>query len=217
MSVGFSRGHDAVFMNEIARMGNDVGNFIFIDSYEQNWRDQMNQSLMDSLAIALESSGKLKFQITNAHQDYDSQAPVEANFIMRETRQQTEITTQPQQQTEEEEKKEARPAMIDTGDAAMQDDGEEDIFDMQLAHQEVLRQELLTQHLVLKLIVNGVEYDLTVDYETVQEPNADILLQAKLQFSKKRMFDFIQELQKKDKNARKGIYEQIKQIDQEMD
>ena len=37
MSVGFSRDHDAVFMNKIARFGTDVGNFIFIDSQEQNW------------------------------------------------------------------------------------------------------------------------------------------------------------------------------------
>jgi len=34
LSVGFSRGHDASFMNKIANFGSDVGNFIFIDSYE---------------------------------------------------------------------------------------------------------------------------------------------------------------------------------------
>lgn len=32
LSIGFSRGHDAVFMNKIANFGTDIGNFIFIDS-----------------------------------------------------------------------------------------------------------------------------------------------------------------------------------------
>jgi len=37
----------------------------------------------------------------------------------------------------------------------------------------------------------GVEHDLHVEFETVQEPSPEILMNAKLQFSKKRMFDFI--------------------------
>ena len=32
LSVGFSRGHDAAFMNRIANFGSDIGNFVFIDS-----------------------------------------------------------------------------------------------------------------------------------------------------------------------------------------
>jgi mannitol-1-phosphate/altronate dehydrogenase len=47
LSVGFSRGHDAAFMNRIANMGNEQGNFAFIDSYNDGWRDELNNSLMD--------------------------------------------------------------------------------------------------------------------------------------------------------------------------
>jgi len=32
LAVGFSRGHDAAFMNKIAGFGNEMGNFVFIDS-----------------------------------------------------------------------------------------------------------------------------------------------------------------------------------------
>jgi len=53
LSVGFSRGHDAAFMNRIANFGNDRGNFVFIDSYEEGWRDNLNESMLDSLEIAL--------------------------------------------------------------------------------------------------------------------------------------------------------------------
>ena len=66
LSVGFSRGHDAAFMNRIANFGNDIGNFVFIDSYEEGWRDNLNESMMDSLDIALESAAKVKFSIKNA-------------------------------------------------------------------------------------------------------------------------------------------------------
>ena len=37
LAVGFSRDHDAEFMNRIANFGNQRGNFIFIDSYNENW------------------------------------------------------------------------------------------------------------------------------------------------------------------------------------
>ena len=34
LAVGFSRDHDAEFMNRIANFGNQRGNFIFIDTYD---------------------------------------------------------------------------------------------------------------------------------------------------------------------------------------
>ena len=37
LSIGFSRDHNATFMNQIAQFGSSMGNFIFIDSYEPNY------------------------------------------------------------------------------------------------------------------------------------------------------------------------------------
>ena len=42
LSVGFSRNHDAAFMNRIANFGSEQGNFIFIDRSDENWRENMN-------------------------------------------------------------------------------------------------------------------------------------------------------------------------------
>ena len=42
LSVGFSRDHDAAFMNRIANFGSEQGNFIFIDRSDENWRENMN-------------------------------------------------------------------------------------------------------------------------------------------------------------------------------
>jgi hypothetical protein len=58
-------------MNRIANFGNQQGNFIFIDSYEDNWRNQMNESLLESLEIALESSAKVKFAMKNLPVGYE--------------------------------------------------------------------------------------------------------------------------------------------------
>lgn len=67
--------------------------------------------------------------------------------------------------------------------------------------------DVLTEHLAIELVVQGISSNLSVEYETVQEPSPNVLMNAKLQFAKKKMFDFIQDLQKQPKDARKGIYE----------
>ena len=50
---------------------------------------------------------------------------------------------------------------------------------------------MLTAGLSLQLLTVTGDHELIVDFETVQVPNPEILMQAKLQFSKKRIFDFI--------------------------
>ena len=69
----------------------------------------------------------------------------------------------------------------------------------------------------MKLLVVTGQEDLNLEFETVQNPKPEILMQSKLQFSKKRVFDYIQTLQKKSLGERKTIYQMIKQIDGQMD
>ena len=69
---------------------------------------------------------------------------------------------------------------------------------------------MLTDQLVFKLIVDGVEHDISLEFETVHDPSAELLLRSKIEFNQKRMFNFIQELQQKNRDERKAIYEKIK-------
>ncbi len=94
---------------------------------------------------------------------------------------------------------------------------EEEVFDILLTHQAVVKKEVLTDNLVLKLVTVTGEVPLQAEYETVQEPKPEMVLQAKLEFQKKRVFDFVQELQKKGQEDRKKIYAKIKQIDEQME
>lgn len=78
----------------------------------------------------------------------------------------------------------------------------------------MLSKELLNENLKVKMLTHITEAEMRVEFETQQDPAPEILMQARMQFSKKRIFDFIQELQKKDKDERQAIYGQIKQIDE---
>ena len=198
LSVGFSRGHDAVFMNRIANFGTDIGNFIFIDSYNQGWQDNLQQSLLDSLEIALESSAKVKFAMANPPVGYEQSVPAETQYVMREE----EEVKDPQQENAE------STVQIDTG--AKKQGDEDDILDILLTHQEVVKAEVLSNTLVLRLVTTTGETDLEVEFETQHDPRPEILLQASLQFAKTRLFKHIQDLQQKTRKERLEIYQLIK-------
>ena len=83
LSIGFSRGHDAVFMNRIANFGHDIGNFIFIDQGEAGWQDNLQQSLVESLDIALESSAKAKFSIKNPSFEHEEMVKADIDYVER--------------------------------------------------------------------------------------------------------------------------------------
>lgn len=68
---------------------------------------------------------------------------------------------------------------------------QEEIFDIDLSYQTIAETDMLTEHLSMTLLVSGVPHNLVVEFETVQEPSPNVLMKARLQFAKKRIFDFI--------------------------
>lgn len=50
-------------MNKIAQSGSNIGNFIYIDTRDANYKDQIKDALQDSLSIALADSGAFKLKI----------------------------------------------------------------------------------------------------------------------------------------------------------
>jgi hypothetical protein len=41
LTIGFSREHDAIFLNNIAKCGSELGNFFFIDTSAENYAEQV--------------------------------------------------------------------------------------------------------------------------------------------------------------------------------
>ena len=165
LSVGFSRDHDAAFMNRIANFGHERGNFVFIDSCEQGWREKLNETMLDQLEIALESSAAVKFSIKNAGLGTEELISIEPCYHEQSKDQ---AVQQPQQEAtaEEEEKKDVDIA-----------------FDIRLTHQAVVAQSLLTEQLVFKLVVNGVVQDIDLEFESVNETSPELLLKSKIELN----------------------------------
>ena len=59
------------------------GNFVFIDSYEEGWRDKLNASMLEQLDIALESAAKVKFSIKNASVGHEELIKAEIAYHAR--------------------------------------------------------------------------------------------------------------------------------------
>ena len=53
--------------------------------------------------------------------------------------------------------------------------------------------------------------------ELIESPDPEMLIKAKLSYSKRKLFAYIQEMQLKDLEARKIIYDLIKKLDQQVD
>jgi hypothetical protein len=41
LTIGFSRDHDAVFLNRIATSGNELGNFFYVDISQPDYKEQI--------------------------------------------------------------------------------------------------------------------------------------------------------------------------------
>ena len=52
LTLGFSRDHDAVFLNKIAQSGSEMGNFFFIDTHKAGYVDDVKENLSSSLSMA---------------------------------------------------------------------------------------------------------------------------------------------------------------------
>jgi len=57
LTIGFSRDHDAIFLNKIAQSGSDLGNFFYIDTGKPGYADEVKESLKNSLSLAQAEDG----------------------------------------------------------------------------------------------------------------------------------------------------------------
>ena len=96
LSVGFSEHHDAAFMNRIAKFGSEIGNFVFIDTGKNGWKENFNQTLLDQLDIALESASKAKLSICNAEEGFEKLVGDNFDYILRQSEELKASSEQPQ-------------------------------------------------------------------------------------------------------------------------
>lgn len=57
LTIGFSRDHDAVFLNKIAQSGSEQGNFFYVDTSQDNYPELVKECLRNSLSLAQAEEG----------------------------------------------------------------------------------------------------------------------------------------------------------------
>lgn len=84
MAIGFSQGHDAAFMNELAKAGSTIGNFIYVDQSKPGWQQQVNTALSESLEIAMSNSCPFHFGFENHSISFSKNLTGEMNYVYAE-------------------------------------------------------------------------------------------------------------------------------------
>jgi len=68
-------------MNSIAQVGNNVGNFIYIDTRKKGYAEEVKESLRDSLDIAMEGGSPLKIQVVNNLLSFEQLISAEFSYV----------------------------------------------------------------------------------------------------------------------------------------
>lgn len=85
-----------------------------------------------------------------------------------------------------------------------------------LSIQEILISSLLTNQFSVSLVLSvkdSKEIPVEVSLEQIKDVNPQILAKSRIQFSKSKLFDYTQEIQRVSSVERKIIYEKVHQLD----
>jgi hypothetical protein len=66
LTIGFTKNHDAAFLNNIAQAGSDLGNFFFIDTDNASYDEQIQECLQSSLQMAAQEEEGLVLKFSSA-------------------------------------------------------------------------------------------------------------------------------------------------------
>ena len=83
--------------------------------------------------------------------------------------------------------------------------------------QQIQKTDLLNDMLSITMLTKSGEYVCAVEVENCEDPAPEMVIKAKLQLTRKSLFDHIQTLQLLKREERKAIFEQIKQLDKQID
>ena len=90
LAIGFSQGHDAAFMNDLAKAGSMIGNFIYVDQSKAGWQQQVNTALKESLEIAISNSSPFNFNFENHAISFSLKIAGEMTYVFADTEEQEE-------------------------------------------------------------------------------------------------------------------------------
>jgi hypothetical protein len=71
-------------MNELAKAGSTIGNFIYVDQSKEGWQQQVNTALAESLEIAIANSCPFNFNVENHANSFSRNLVAELHYVYAE-------------------------------------------------------------------------------------------------------------------------------------
>lgn len=82
LTIGFTSSHDAIFLNEIAKAGTELGNFFYVDISQPNYPDKIQECLANSLEMAAVQEGGLMMEIKSNGMEFKQQINMERSYVV---------------------------------------------------------------------------------------------------------------------------------------
>jgi len=203
-TLGFSADHDASLLNFLAQSGSQTGNFVYIDTENEDYKEQLAESLGACFGMALQSSKTDKMEILNKETGLKMRVNVDQQFEFGTD----DAVLDPQND-------------MGDGDEQIQEQGEV-MWTAVKYHMTVLlkEKELLNENLVVNLqLANGIKVQGKVQLMKVLEPPVGLLRQAEVGLLNKQTFELIQKIQNTSVKStmKKEAFEQLMQLNRSLD
>ena len=138
-------------MNEIANAGSDQGNFIYVETQNNDFHQKITDALGDSFDIAMGSDSAVKFRVENAQEDYKEIKPAEISYVAVEKiegdNQEERKDGNNEEEKDDEEMDEPEVAVLVTV-------------------QQIQKTKLVNELLTITMVTKSSEYDCKVKVET---------------------------------------------------
>ncbi len=198
LTIGFTKDHDALFLNSIAQAGSDLGNFFYIDTENEGYAEQIQDCLQSSLQMAQQEEGLILKFSTGAKSG-------ERKVVLVKTLEAVDDEADEDDPQGGRVKKELEEVKIHDllYDFTQTVFFKEDEF------------EVLTGFLQLP---DGSQAAINLEKTLVTDPSPEVQARASVQLINKLIFDAIQEAQQdKRKRSNLEMYEYVKDLDKELD
>ncbi len=201
MTIGFTKDHDALFLNSIAQAGSDLGNFFYIDTENEGYAEQIQDCLQSSLQMAQQEEGLiLKFSTAAKGGAMAERKVVLVKTLEAVDDEADEDDPQGGRVKKELEEVKIHDLLYDFTQTVI---FKEDEF------------EALTGFLQLP---DGSQAAINLEKTLVTDPSPEVQARASVQLINKLIFDAIQEAQQdKRKRSNLEMYEYVKDLDKELD
>ena len=200
LTIGFTKDHDAAFLNNIAQAGSDLGNFFFIDTDNTNYDEQIQECLQSSLQMAAQEEEGLILRFSSQKSKMVNRKIALPKMLEAVDDDADDEDPQGGRIKKDLEEVKIHDLLYDFTQTVF---FKEDEFDDISGYLE---------------FPGGIQGTIHIEKALVTDPSPEVVAKASVQLINKLIFDAIQEAQlDKRKRSNMELYEYVKDLDKELD